>query len=224
MTMRIIGKLKAVIFDLDGVILDSMSGHAAAWLETFAEAGFAVDEAYIYQNEGMLDLERLSILAGDGRVFDRDFFDRLLSRQRDIYLGKFSSAVGIYPRAGRLVERLSAAGLALALVTSSSRQVLSPELRAWLDQYFDQVVTGDQVARTKPHPDPYLQALAGLGVDRTEAVVVENAPAGIEAAKAAGLTCLALTTTLPPANLGRADLVVGDHEDLRVWLEPYISG
>ena len=218
-------RLKAVIFDLDGVILDSMSGHAAAWLETFTEAGFQVDKDYIYQNEGMIDLERLSILsANNKRGYDQNYFDRLLARQRDIYLEKYLSSTRIFSGADELVKRLSRAGLSLALVTSSTKEVLAPQLVDWLDTYFTKVVTGDQVERSKPYPDPYLKALEALRVDRSEVVVVENAPAGIEAAKSAGLICLALTTTLPPKSLDRADIILNGHDELSAWLEPFVIG
>ncbi|MBF0529846.1 MAG: HAD family phosphatase, partial [Deltaproteobacteria bacterium] len=190
--------LKAVIFDLDGGILDSMPSHVAAWRQAFDEIGVELGADFFYRHEGMLDWSVLKkILMDQGFNHGPGIFDRASARQREIYLEKYADQVWVYPQVDPLISGLLAKGLKLALVTSSFRQVLKPELSSWLDDHFQVVITRDQVKRGKPHPDPYLKAVADLAQPKQHMVVVENAPAGILAARTAGLFCIALATTLP---------------------------
>ncbi|MEW6266830.1 MAG: HAD family phosphatase [Thermodesulfobacteriota bacterium] len=216
-------ELKAVIFDLDGVILDSMPSHVAAWREVFGDAGLNLETGFFYRNEGMLDWPRLEAALGDN--LDPDFgpedFQRLLESQRRVYLDKYAGKVSVFESAEELLNRNADQGRSLALVTSSPRQVLSADIFSWLEGHFDLIVTGDMVRRTKPYPDPYLQALSGLGVEPESALAVENAPAGIESAQAAGICCLALTTTLSPSDLAAADMILRDHESLLTFLDGF---
>ena len=210
--------LKAVIFDLDGVVLDSMPSHVSAWQATFSEIGVDVESDFIYRNEGNLDWKRLGRHeAFKGRGVTSEVFNRLLKRQRSIYLARHAGQVQLFPDAVDLLGRLASAGMRLALVTSSSREVFPLALADWLTDRFTCLVTRDMVSKGKPDPEPYLKALEHLRLNPDEAVVVENAPAGIEAARRAGLTCLALTTTLTAAELGHADMVFSSHKELAGW-------
>ena len=211
------GPLKAVIFDLDGVVLNSMPSHVAAWQAAFAEVGAYREADFFFRNEGSLDWEKLRDTF-DGQPFGPEIFENLLTRQREIYLSRYASGVGVYPKIPGILDQLAQAGLRLALVTSSARQVLQKELADWLSGYFNPLITGDLVSKSKPHPEPYLKALEDLGIAPHEAVVVENAPAGIESARRAGLPCVALSTTLPPPILSKADFVLRDHAALSDWL------
>lgn len=212
-------RIKAVIFDLDGVVLDSMRFHVAAWTAAFSEVGLTIDPGTIYLNEGALDRERLCpVFDPEGRGLSPEAFDRVLARQREIYISQYASHVRIFPGAAQLIDDLLNTSVTLALVTSSVRGVLAPEIWTWLEERFAVRITKDMVRRGKPHPEPYLKALSLLGLEPSEAVVIENAPAGIHAAKQAGLTCLALTTTLPAEALAEADEVLPDHQTLAAAL------
>ncbi|MBW2063071.1 MAG: HAD family phosphatase [Deltaproteobacteria bacterium] len=211
--------VQAVIFDLDGVILDSMPAHVASWRKALGEFDLEVDADFILRHEGALDRDLLvHLFERNGQRVAPELFDRIYLRQREIYWDQYAAEVPVFPGAARLVELLARTALRLALVTSSSREVLTPDLWTWLASSFSPLITGDQVRRSKPHPEPYLKALAGLGLPAAEVLVVENAPAGIASARAAGLTCLALATTLPPAELAEADLVLDNHAALRIFL------
>ena len=212
--------IKAVIFDLDGVILDSMPAHVAAWRTALAEVDLNIKEEILLLNEGNLEWSQLSKYAAavDGNLGPHTF-NWLLERQREIYLEKYAEGVAFFPPVPDLIERLTRAGLDLALVTSSTRQVLSPGLTHWLDEFFNILITRDQVRNGKPHPEPYQTAFDRLGHSVDQVVVVENAPAGIESARSAGLNCVALATTLPPSELRNANQVFSDHQALSDWLE-----
>ncbi|MBU2548626.1 MAG: HAD family phosphatase [Proteobacteria bacterium] len=210
---------RAVIFDLDGVVLDSMPSHVAAWVEAFAEMDFELEPDFVYLHEGSLDVDRLCRLLGTGeREMTPKIFDRLLQRARRIYIERYAERVEIFPGAASLIDRIREARMSMALVTSSVRQVLAAPLLDWLEDRFDILVTGDIVRQFKPHPEPYLTALRLLGRLPEEVVVLENAPAGIESARRAGLTCLALTTTLPPEALSEADGILSNHDEMARWL------
>jgi len=212
-------RIRALIFDLDGVVLNSMPAHAACWCQAFAEFGLEVSPEVIYRYEGALDGEALDRLGEEnGLRLTPDLFGRIYRRQRVLFEQDHSRQVSFFPEAVRLILELSATSLDLALVTSSRREVLNAGVWQGLNHWFWPVVTGDQVRRFKPHPEPYLTALEALGLDRDEAVVIENAPAGIASALAAGLTCLALATTLSEAELAEAHQVFSDHAALKCYL------
>jgi len=210
--------MKGVIFDLDGVILDSMPSHVSAWQQACAETGLVMARSFFYRNEGMMDRERLCLIADEsGQSLEPDRFDDILVRQRQIYGQQYADRVSLFPQAADLLNRLAGNGLRLALVTSSPRRIILSDLWQWLEARFHWIVTGDQVRRTKPAPDPYLEALHGLDLGPRAALAVENAPAGIESAKTAGLRCLALATTLSRMELSEADWILDNHDDLAEW-------
>jgi beta-phosphoglucomutase len=215
--------IEAVVFDLDGVLLESMHAHAAAWRSAFAEVGVEVTARFILENEGALDWELIRKTNGWEKLTNEADFIKTCDRQRAIYNQEYAEVVLLYPAAAALVERLKAAGLPLALATSSPRAVLTPVLWDWLSAHFDHVVTGDQVKRSKPDPEPYRTAVEAIGAAPETTAAIENAPAGIASAQGAGLTCLAVATTLSPTFLSQADRVFGDHDELAQWLTPRIK-
>ncbi|MBW1711009.1 MAG: HAD family phosphatase [Deltaproteobacteria bacterium] len=226
-----LSNIQAIIFDLDGVILDSMSSHTAAWSTAFDEFDLQVEKDFILRHEGALDRDLLKrLFALNRQQVKPELFDKIYSRQREIYSRQYAVDVSVFPEAARLVNRLGQNGIRRALVTSSRREVLSPNLWNWLTDSFSPLVTGDQVNRFKPHPEPYMKALDELGLQPQEALVVENAPAGIASAKAAGISCIALTTTLPAKELFDADVVLEDHAALSMFfkregvIEPELAG
>ena len=211
--------IRAIIFDLDGVILDSMPAHVAAWQMAFKEFNLRVETNFILRHEGSMDFNLLKhCFARDGRRFEPGFFNEIYKRQREIYSNRYAARVRVFPEAARLLSLLSQARVRTALVTSSRREVLSSNLWTWLKASFSALITGDEVKRPKPHPDPYIKALAELRLKPAEALGVENSPAGVASVRAADMTAVALTTTLPPENLMHADIVLKDHAALRRFL------
>lgn len=199
---------QAVLFDLDGVLLDSMPWHVLAWQKTFAEWGVRVEEEFVYLHEGAIERSGLlEILAAQGLPLATDLMDRLFARQAEIFNQKYSAHVSLYAGAYSVLERLTKAGLRLALVTSSSGPTVSRSVPPDLLERFEVVVSGDDVLRGKPDPEPYLTALSLLDLPAQAARAVENAPAGIRSARSAGLVCYGLTTTLAAAQLSQADAV-----------------
>ncbi len=206
---------QAVLFDLDGVVLDSMGHHARLWQELLAQEGLAVGMEFILRHEGALGPEVLHQLwreLGMGEVPETGpaAMARLLDRQAELYLKLHAGSVRPFPGVRRLLAGLAQRGVPAALVTSSRRSVVAGCLPTDLAQGFKAMVTAEDVSLHKPHPEPYLAGARRLGADPARCLVVENAPAGIEAARAAGATCYAVCTTLPASTLDRAQRTFDD--------------
>ena len=104
------------------------------------------------------------------------------------------------------------------MVTGSSRKSLERVLTEAQARWFDVVITADDVLRVKPDPEPFLLATHALKLEPEKCIVIENAPFGIEAARAAGCAVAAICTTLSKEDLGQANWIVKDHEELEVLL------
>ncbi|MBI4799915.1 MAG: HAD family phosphatase [Desulfarculus sp.] len=214
----------AVLFDMDGVILDSMSQHAKAWQEVLAGQGVRVPLSFILENEGALGVDVLRRFLEEhgaaqnlkplGPERASAGMARLLDQQASLYLERHAGRVRPYPGVRRVLAGLKRARVPAALVTSSRRSLVERCLPGEIRQGFSLVISAEDVSRHKPHPDPYLAAAQGLAQDPRQCLVVENAPAGIAAAAAAGATCYALCTTLPPEQLAQAQAIFSDLERL----------
>ncbi len=215
---------KAVFFDMDGVILESMSFHVRAWLEALGEKGVSVPEELIYLHEGAIEPKTaMSIFEENGLPMDEYGFKCLFRRQMEIFTASYQPMVRPYPGVEGIIERLSDKNVKMALVTSSHMEIVDKILPAKILNLMSYIVTGDNGIRRKPFPDPYISAMQGLGFSVDSCLVVENAPAGIAAAKAASIKCVAITTTLKQEHLSRADAVLSSHGELEGYLMNWIK-
>lgn len=211
---------RAILLDMDGVVLDSMPAHLQTWQEALAPLGARVTAADLYPLEGV-PTERTAKLLTEkllGEPCSDEEAQRLADEKRAIFEAFEPPAVpGMLP----LVHDLHGRGFRLALVTGSARSVVDGALGPMdVRNLFDAIVTGDQVSHGKPDPEPYRIAAERLNLTPGECLVVENAPLGIRSAKAAGMACVALATTLPLPRLvaAGADRVFPHAKALRDWL------
>jgi beta-phosphoglucomutase len=200
-------KISTLIFDLDGVITDTMPYHFQAWRSVFAAEGIRVSREDVYKREGQKGIDSVRELFVEKEKLYTDTIGRRLLQEKEklfkrIYKLKFIAGSRMF------IKRSQARGFKLALVTGTSRHEAQKLLPKDLWNYFNVTVCGSDVQNGKPHPEPYLKALTKLNVRPKEAVVFENAPFGIRSAKAAGLFCIALETSLPASYLKKADLVL----------------
>ena len=206
MKIKNLKKYKAVLFDMDGVIVDSMPYHFISWFETLKNYNVTVSPFDIYENEG----EKCEICVK--RFFKRDKIkcdDKIISeilKLRDKIYKKYFK-VHLFSDIEPVLNKLKEKGFLLAIVTGSNRDKVKSMLPKKILSKFDVIIAADMIKRGKPHPDSYLTAAKQLNVEPSECVVVENAPYGIKAAKAAKMFCIAVTTSLPAQYLKQADII-----------------
>lgn len=211
---KIEGGIKAVLFDMDGVVIDSMGEHARAWIKAAEHYGILVTEEEVFKREGE-----------QGIITARDFLSKLegarptkktiqefLRMKEEIF--KNSSRIRPFSGIERILDELKSKGFLLGLVTGTSLGEIDRVLPKKIAAKFDTIVAGDSVKRGKPYPDPYLLACANLGVNPKNAVAIENAPYGIISAKSAGVFCIAITTYLSPTELNGADIIINSHDEI----------
>lgn len=201
-----IKKYKTVLFDMDGVIVDSMPYHFISWFETLKKYKVTVSPFDIYEKEG----EKCEVCVR--RFFKRDKIkcdDKIVNevlRLRDKLYKKYFK-VHLFSDIEPVINRLKKQGFLLAIVTGSNKEKVKSMLPKKILSEFDVVISADMIKRGKPYPDSYLTAAKKLNIKPTECIVVENAPYGVKAAKAAKMFCVAVTTSLPAQYLAKADIV-----------------
>ncbi|MFD4714002.1 HAD family hydrolase [Streptomyces sp. NPDC058430] len=191
--------LQAVLLDMDGTLVDTEGFWWDAEVAVFGSLGHALDEAWrevvvggpMTRSAGFLieatgadiTLPELTVLLNDG------FEERI------------SSVLPLMPGAARLLAELAAHDVPTALVSASHRRIIDRVLTSLGPQHFALTVAGDEVERTKPYPDPYLLAAAGLGADPARCAVIEDTATGVAAAEAAGCHVVAVPSVapIPPA-------------------------
>jgi beta-phosphoglucomutase len=199
--------IQGVFFDLDGVIVDTLHYHYLAWKHMFERHGGTVSEHTVLLHEGRNSREILPILMQEAGVsIPPERQAQFIEEKRAYY--RSIVRVAQYPNAFTVIDRLRARGFKVALVTACALKNMQHSLNREQQTHFDFILTGDEVPRAKPFPDPYLTAARQLGLEPEQCLVVENAPLGIEAAKNAGMRCVAIETTLSKEHLASADYIL----------------
>lgn len=205
-------QLKGIIFDLDGVLVDTVPTHFKAWHQMFTEYGYSFDFAdyrNLVDGRPRFDGARaVMINHSDAEV--REAAGRKNAYYLDlINRGEFV----VFEAASRLVEACRGRGIALA-TASSSVNVNEVLEKAGIRAAFSAVVGGDDVARGKPAPDIFLAAAGKLGLQPNECAVIEDSVFGIEAAKAGGFRCVWLAPDRASGDQSYADLVLSSLDKL----------
>mgnify|MGYP002624585560 CR=1 FL=1 len=210
---------KAVFFDMDGVIYDSMPNHAKSWHEAMAHYGLVMPPEGAYQYEGMRGVETIKLLA-------RQQWQRELSDEeaKEMYAYKSATYAACPPASQMpgvktLMQQIKADGLKICVVTGSGQHTLLDKLLTDFEGLLTEelIVTAFDVKHGKPSPEPYIAGMQKAGTQPWESIVVENAPLGVRAAIAARCFTIAVNTgPLPDAALQSegADLIFSKMTDL----------
>ena len=208
--------LKGLIFDVDGVLMDSMPYHANAWVQTFEEAGIHITNMDIYEIEGsnhkgVVDL----IFHKAGLKPSTSDYEIFLKKKREHFLrnNRAEPFKGMQACLEALKKKYK-----LAVASGADRTIVNTLMDSFYPGIFEAIVSGEDVTRGKPDPEPYLTAARKLGLVPEECMVIENAPLGVKSAKTAGIYCVAVPTYLPEEKLIGADMVVRDHAELIAYL------
>ena len=190
--------IKAVLFDMDGVLYDSMPSHVQAWYDTMSAVGAASTLEDFYMFEGRTGHSTIDILFN--RAFGRDATqeekESIYSRKANRFIELENSGSKPMPGALEVLQKVKQLGLERIIVTGSGQQSLFEKLDTHFPGFFqkDLMVTAYDVKYGKPHPEPYLMGLKKAHLQSNEAIVVENAPLGVESAVAANIYTIAVNT------------------------------
>ena len=206
---------KAVLFDMDGVIYDSMTNHSVSWHNAMKDYGLDMPYKGAYQYEGMRGVETIKVLARQQwhkELSDEEAASMYAHKSALFALRVQDHPARIMPGIKELMQQIKAHGLKICVVTGSGQHTLLDKL---LDDFqgllsHNLIVTAFDVTHGKPDPEPYLIGMKKCGVRPCETMVVENAPLGVRAAVAAQCFTIAVNTgPLPDAMLSRegADLI-----------------
>jgi beta-phosphoglucomutase len=212
----------AVLFDLDGVVIDTTALHYRVWDEFARSRKYTPSDAELLATNGRRAGE--TIRAWLGTSLD-DSEVTALTSQRETLFNRLLATEPVSAVAGveAFVARLTVAGIPRAVVTSAIPANAELSLkRVGMQKAFDVIVTASDVKRGKPDPEGYLKAAAALAIPIANCVVIEDSIPGIRAAKASGARCIALATTFPRDILAaeRPDWLVNDFLDLPPGLRP----
>ena len=186
----------AILFDMDGVLYDSMPNHSKAWSQAMEKFGMHMTPHDVYMNEGATGHDTVVRIS----LRDRGY-EATVNEINEIYgykaeLFRSMPEARVMPGAKEVFRKAASAGLKILIVTGSGQKNLIERVQKDFEGYItrDRMVTAFEVTRGKPFPDPYLKGLEIAGVPASKAVVVENAPLGIRAAVAAGIDTIAVNT------------------------------
>ncbi|MCL7028124.1 hypothetical protein MKW94_020339 [Papaver nudicaule] len=221
------GKVSAVLFDMDGVLCDSEEPSRMAGVDLFAEMGVEVtaEEFAPFTGTG-----EANFLGGVASLKGVEGFDTEVAKKRffEIYLSKFTkpdSGIG-FPGALELITECKKNGLKVAVASSADRIKVDANLAAagLPLSMFDAIVSADAFENLKPAPDIFLAASKYLNVPPSECIVIEDALAGVQAAKAAQMRCIAVTTSLPEETLKQAGPALIKKEIQYISIQDILGG
>jgi beta-phosphoglucomutase len=203
-----------VIFDLDGVLVDTGWAHKQAWYDLAEKEGFDISDDFFYSTFGMRNDQIIPMFAGKG--LSPEEVERLSQWKEEHYRELIAEKLILPPGVGELLSDLKRSGFLLAVGSSAPKANLDLVLeRVKIRDYFDACVTGEEVVEGKPAPETFVKAAGKLGLPPDCCVVVEDAVQGVEAGKAAGMPVIAVTTTRDRSALSAADIVVDGLDELK---------
>lgn len=194
--------VRAVIFDMDGTLLDTEAEHRRVMAQAADALGWPFSEDV---QLAMIGIHREANRAMLVKRFGADFpLEQFYADADRLFEAALEAAVPMRPGVEPLLQQLAQAGIPMAIATSTEAPYAQQRLqKAGLLDYFDTVVTRNDVDRPKPHPEPYLLAARRLGVDPAQAIAVEDSYAGVRSAAAAGMATVMVPDLLPPTDAER---------------------
>ncbi|MCC5034176.1 MULTISPECIES: HAD family hydrolase [Streptomyces] len=214
--------LQAVLLDMDGTLVETEGFWWDAEVEVFAELGHILHDHHrevvvggpMSRSAGyLIEVTGADITVPELSVLLNDRFEEMMGR-----------GVPLMPGAARLLAELAAHRVPTALVSASHRRVIDRVLESVGAGHFDLTLAGDELERTKPHPDPYLMAAAKLGADPARCAVIEDTPTGVASAEAAGCPVVAVPSVVPIEPAPRRPVVSSLEEVDLPFLHGLITG
>jgi len=203
-----------VIFDLDGVLVDTAWAHRQSWFALAEKEGLHITDDFFYSTFGMPNDRIIPMLLG--RNPSSRQLNRLSDWKEQFYRQLVSDKLTLDDHVESLLADLKKSGFHLAIGSSAPKANLDlVRERLRLGKYFDAYVTSEDVTEGKPSPQTFLKAAEKLSIPPSSCVVVEDAVQGVEAGKAAGMAVVAVTTTRSRADLMKADLIFDSMAEIK---------
>ena len=219
---------KAFLFDMDGVLFDSMKNHTLAWYKTMSGLGIPCERNEFYLYEGCTGKGTINNFFR--RTYSHDATDEEVQQIYSIKSNHFNQMPKAEPMPGakEVLEKVNGRGLKIVLVTGSGQRSLLERLNLAYPGIFtpQNMVTAFDVTNGKPDPEPYIRGLEKAAESKEHAIVIENAPMGCKSGRAAGIFTIAVNTGPIPADTlleSGADIVLNDMVDLSENIETILK-
>jgi len=208
-------EIAAVIWDMDGVLADTAPHHLRAWQETFAKRGIKFTEADFKRGFGIRNDAIIKNTLGEQTT--KAEIEAIAKEKEATFRRIIGKDVKPLPGALELLKALDERGIRMAIASSTTIENIHLIIGSLgIADYFKAVITGHDVTEGKPSPQVFLLAAQKLGAEPKNCIVVEDAVAGVKAAKSAGMYCVAVSNTHPKEKLNEADLIVASLEMVTV--------
>ena len=212
MTDKTTNKTKAILFDLDGTLAQTMEFHYDAWRKAMLNYGIDLAPEDYYPLEGTNLYELAKKLFALHKLNGGDEKE-LVNKKEKYYLD--TNKFVLYPGAVELLNVIKLNNIKLGLVTARLRNSLNSTVPLEILKIFDSIITGNDTNEGKPSPQPFLKAAKKLGFMPEECIAVENAPLGVASARNAKINCIAICNTVESSYLSEANEVVKSFEEMR---------
>jgi beta-phosphoglucomutase len=208
--------IKAIIFDFDGVIADTMNDNFKAWEYAFLKYNIKIEKNDYFILEGM-GPKGIANHFLETKNLDKSITENIVFEKEEYY--KNNNSIKTYPEIFEIFEIIKSKNLQIGIVTGASKKRINQTLNIELLKNVSVLITSDDIINTKPDPEPYLTAIKYLNLQASDCIVVENAILGIISAKSAGCLCFAIETTLDSVKLQNADICFKNHITLMEYLK-----
>jgi len=205
--------LEAVIFDMDGTLINSIPIHRKLWEIIMKKTDFVKLTEDEHEINGM-NLREMIVYLKEKHNLNIDI-DEIFEMKKELEGKMFEDEAELFDGAERLLKELNDTGIKCALATSSTKSLVDIINKKFnLERYISVFVSAGDVKKSKPEPEIFLLAAERLGIDPSKCVVIEDAPHGVTAAKRGGMKVIGVTTTQPREHFENADLVVDSLKEI----------
>jgi beta-phosphoglucomutase len=202
---------QGILFDFDGVTVRSMEQHFAAWVKALQEKNIVLNPMDFFVLEGQ-GVETVARNLGKRYGLNDTQITEVTRRKIEWY--QLHMRIEFYDHFFELLATLKSRAIKMGVVTGGMRERVEKIIANHFKDYFQCLVTVDDVQNGKPHPEPFLRGAELLNIAPNDCIAVENAPLGIESARQAGMTVIAVTTTLGAEYLRQAHYIVNNFREV----------
>lgn len=209
--------MKALFFDLDGTLINSMEVHVKSWKQSLSSQGLKTTKERLMQLGGVSFEETITIITKENNQEISTGVKQSIHELKQTLFQRYINEIKPYDVYDKLKE-LKEKEIMLILVTSTKKKFALAHCSKFFPNIFDTILSAEDFNNTKPHPEPYLKALEISGFDKKDCYVIEDAPSGVTSGNSAGIKTLAILTSNTKQNLSHAYKIFENHSLLFDYL------